>query len=55
MLRADPKRAMHEAVVSNLTALYQMREGGANSKAMLERLVVAAREGGARRESAAPF
>ena len=32
---------MHEVIVSNLSALYQMREGGGAAKEVLERLVVA--------------
>ena len=39
-LKADPC-GMHEVIVSNLSALYQMREGGGAAKEVLERLVVA--------------
>ena len=38
-LKADPRHAMQRTVISNLTALYQMREGGSAAKATLERLV----------------
>jgi len=41
-IKADPRGAMHEVIVSNLSALYQMREGGGNFKGTLERLVIAA-------------
>ena len=40
-LRAAPRDSMHEVLVSNLSALYQMREGGGGAKSTLERLVVA--------------
>lgn len=41
LLKADPHGSMHQVIISNLEALYQMREGRAASKVTLERLVLA--------------
>ena len=40
-LRADPARNTQQAVVANLGALYAMTDGGASSKATLERVASA--------------
>ena len=40
LLRADPTGASHPTVISNLSNLYQMVEGGTAAQATLERLVV---------------